>query len=112
MFASLAAAGMPLMLLVGAAPNAIAFESHQFRTREFFLAGLSRQLILIGVIGSVRLEGVALDGDADGALIVDHQVEIIPSLQGRWPVTSCHRPSRHSGPSALHGLTRIIHEGV
>ena len=39
MFASLAAAGMPFMLLVGAAPNAIAFESKQFKTREFFVYG-------------------------------------------------------------------------
>ena len=50
MFASLAAAGMPLILLVGAAPNAIAFESHQFRTREFFLTGLPASIVLIVVI--------------------------------------------------------------
>ncbi len=50
MFASLAAAGMPFMLLVGAAPNAIAFESHQFRTKEFFLYGIPASAILLLVI--------------------------------------------------------------
>jgi len=50
MFASLAAAGMPFLLLVGAAPNAIAFESHQFKTREFFLYGLPASAMLMGVI--------------------------------------------------------------
>jgi sodium-dependent dicarboxylate transporter 2/3/5 len=50
MFASLAAAGMPFLLLVGAAPNAIAFESHQFRTREFFLYGIPASAMLMGVI--------------------------------------------------------------
>jgi sodium-dependent dicarboxylate transporter 2/3/5 len=50
MFAALAAAGMPFMLLVGAAPNAIAFESHQFRTKEFFLYGIPASVILLVVI--------------------------------------------------------------
>nr|MEE4267647.1 SLC13 family permease [Candidatus Krumholzibacteria bacterium] len=50
MFASLAAAGMPFMLLVGAAPNAIAYESHQFRTREFFLAGIPASILLMAVL--------------------------------------------------------------
>ena len=51
MFASLAAAGMPFMLLVGAAPNAIAYESHQFKTKEFFLAGLPVSVLLLVVLG-------------------------------------------------------------
>ncbi len=50
MFAALAAAGMPFMLLVGAAPNAIAFEGHQFRTKEFFLYGIPASAILLVVI--------------------------------------------------------------
>jgi sodium-dependent dicarboxylate transporter 2/3/5 len=50
MFAALAAAGMPFMLLVGAAPNAIAFESHQFRTREFFIKGIPATVILLVVL--------------------------------------------------------------
>jgi sodium-dependent dicarboxylate transporter 2/3/5 len=49
-FASLAAAGMPFMLLVGAAPNAIAFESKMFRTREFFLHGIPASAMLMLVI--------------------------------------------------------------
>jgi sodium-dependent dicarboxylate transporter 2/3/5 len=51
LFASLVAAGMPFLLLVGAAPNAIAYESGQFKTSEFFLAGLPASLLLMVVIG-------------------------------------------------------------
>ena len=50
MFAALAAAGMPFMLLIGAAPNAIAFESHQFGTREFFLKGIPASIMLLVVL--------------------------------------------------------------
>jgi sodium-dependent dicarboxylate transporter 2/3/5 len=49
-FVALATAGMPFMLLVGAAPNAIAYESGQFRTREFFLAGVPASGILLVVL--------------------------------------------------------------
>jgi solute carrier family 13 (sodium-dependent dicarboxylate transporter), member 2/3/5 len=50
MFVSLATAGMPFMLLVGAAPNAIAYESNMFTTKEFFLAGIPASIILILVL--------------------------------------------------------------
>ncbi len=50
MFAALAAAGMPFMLLIGAAPNAIAFESNQFTTREFFLVGIPPSILLLVVL--------------------------------------------------------------
>ncbi len=50
MFVALATAGMPFMLLVGAAPNAIAYESNQFSTKEFFLAGIPPSVMLIGVL--------------------------------------------------------------
>ncbi len=50
-FASLATAGMPFLMLVGAAPNAIAYESKQFSTSEFFLAGLPASIILLVVLG-------------------------------------------------------------
>jgi len=49
-YASLAAAGMPFMLLVGAAPNAIAYESLQFKTKEFFLYGIPASIALMLVI--------------------------------------------------------------
>ncbi|PID78564.1 transporter [bacterium DOLZORAL124_64_63] len=49
-FVALATAGMPFMLLVGAAPNAIAYESGQFRTREFFLAGIPASGMLLAVL--------------------------------------------------------------
>ena len=51
LFASLAAAGMPFLLLVGAAPNAIAYESKQFKSSEFFMSGIPASLLLIIVVG-------------------------------------------------------------
>lgn len=51
MYASLVAAGMPFLLLIGAAPNAIAYDSRQFSTGEFFRHGLLLSLVLLLVIG-------------------------------------------------------------
>ncbi len=50
LFASLVAAGMPFLLLVGAAPNAIAYESKQFTTGQFFLTGVPASVLLMVVI--------------------------------------------------------------
>jgi len=50
LFASLVAAGMPFLLLVGAAPNAIAYESRQFTSGEFFMYGIPASIILMLVI--------------------------------------------------------------
>jgi solute carrier family 13 (sodium-dependent dicarboxylate transporter), member 2/3/5 len=47
LFASLVTAGMPFLLLVGAAPNAIAYDSKQFTTGEFFLYGIPASIILM-----------------------------------------------------------------
>lgn len=47
LFVSLVAAGMPFLLLVGAAPNAIAYESRQFTSAEFFRAGLPASGLLL-----------------------------------------------------------------
>jgi len=49
-YASLVTAGMPFMLLIGAAPNAIAYDSNQFTTGEFFLYGVCASLILMAVL--------------------------------------------------------------
>jgi sodium-dependent dicarboxylate transporter 2/3/5 len=49
LFASLVVAGMPFLLLVGAAPNAIAYDSKQFTTGEFFLWGIPASIILMMV---------------------------------------------------------------
>ncbi len=51
LFASLTAAGMPFLLLVGAAPNAIAYNSKQFTSGEFFLYGIPASILLMVVIG-------------------------------------------------------------
>ena len=51
LFAALVTAGMPFLLLVGAAPNAIAYDSKQFTTGEFFLYGLPASVILMVVVG-------------------------------------------------------------
>jgi sodium-dependent dicarboxylate transporter 2/3/5 len=51
LFSSLVVAGMPFLLLVGAAPNAIAYDSKQFTTGEFFMYGIPASLILMVVTG-------------------------------------------------------------
>lgn len=51
LFASLVTAGMPFLLLVGAAPNAIAYDSKQFTTAEFFLYGIPASILLMIVVG-------------------------------------------------------------
>lgn len=51
LFASLATAGMPFLLLVGAAPNAIAYSSKQFTSGEFFAAGIPASIILLAALG-------------------------------------------------------------
>ena len=50
LYASLVTAGMPFLLLVGAAPNAIAYDSKQFTTAEFFLYGIPASILLMAVI--------------------------------------------------------------
>ena len=47
LFASLVTAGMPFLLLVGAAPNAIAYDSKQFTTGEFLLYGIPASVMLM-----------------------------------------------------------------
>jgi len=49
-YASLVTAGMPFMLLIGAAPNAIAYDSKQFTPREFFVYGVYASIILMVVL--------------------------------------------------------------
>ena len=42
---------MPFLLLVGAAPNAIAYESKQFTSGEFFKYGIPASVVLMIVTG-------------------------------------------------------------
>jgi len=49
LYSATAAAAMPMMLLIGAAPNAMAYESKQFSTGEFFLAGIPGSLMVLAV---------------------------------------------------------------
>lgn len=51
LYVSLAAAGMPFLFLIGAAPNAIAYSSEQFKAGEFFLAGIPASALLMLVMG-------------------------------------------------------------
>jgi sodium-dependent dicarboxylate transporter 2/3/5 len=51
LYTTMAAASMPFMLLLGAAPNAIAYSSRQFTAREFFWAGMPASLLLMAVLG-------------------------------------------------------------
>ena len=50
LFAALVTAGMPFLLLVGAAPNAIAYDSKMFTTGEFFLYGIPASILLMVVV--------------------------------------------------------------
>ncbi len=47
LFSSLVVAGMPFLLLVGAAPNAIAYSSKQFTPGQFFLYGVPASILLM-----------------------------------------------------------------
>jgi sodium-dependent dicarboxylate transporter 2/3/5 len=49
-YTTLSAAGMPLLLLVGAAPNAMAYESRQFTQAEFLRAGLPASAVVMAVL--------------------------------------------------------------
>ena len=51
LYASLVVAGMPFLLLVGAAPNAIAYDSGQFTTGEFFGYGVPASIMLMVATG-------------------------------------------------------------
>jgi len=54
-YASLTTAGMPFLLLVGAAPNAIAYDSKQFTSGEFFMYGIPASIILMLVVAFAAL---------------------------------------------------------
>ena len=50
LFSALATAGMPFILLIGAAPNAIAYNSKQFTTGEFLKFGILASILLMVVL--------------------------------------------------------------
>lgn len=50
LYSALVTAGMPFLLLVGAAPNAIAYDSGQFSTGEFFAYGIPASIMLMLVV--------------------------------------------------------------
>lgn len=50
LFSALIVAACPFLLLVGAAPNAIAYDSKQFTTGQFFMAGIPASLVLMAVV--------------------------------------------------------------
>ena len=55
LFAALASAALPYMLLVGAAPNAIAYQSKQFTTGEFFMLGIPFTILAIVMVAIFAL---------------------------------------------------------
>lgn len=65
-YACLAAAGMPFVLRMGSAPNAIAYESRQFDKSELFRHGVVVSAILIAVILAASLFIWPLFGMAAG----------------------------------------------
>jgi len=50
LFTALIVSACPFLLLVGAAPNAIAYDSKQFTTGQFFVAGIPASIVLMAVV--------------------------------------------------------------
>ncbi|MBC2725844.1 SLC13 family permease [Desulfosporosinus sp.] len=50
LYGAVAMAGMPFLLLIGAAPNAIAYQSKQFSTGEFFVSGIPASAVIMGLL--------------------------------------------------------------
>ena len=50
LFSALIVSACPFLLLVGAAPNAIAYDSKQFTTGQFFVAGIPGSVVLMAVV--------------------------------------------------------------
>jgi len=50
LYSSLIVAACPFLLLVGAAPNAIAYDSKQFSTGQFFVAGIPGSVVLMALV--------------------------------------------------------------
>ncbi|HBW33874.1 SLC13 family permease [Desulfosporosinus sp. BICA1-9] len=50
LYGAVAMAGMPFLLLIGAAPNAMAYESKQFTTGEFFVSGIPASALIMGIL--------------------------------------------------------------
>ena len=50
LYSSLIVSACPFLLLVGAAPNAIAYDSKQFTTGQFFVAGIPGSIVLMAVV--------------------------------------------------------------
>jgi sodium-dependent dicarboxylate transporter 2/3/5 len=50
LYSSLIVSACPFLLLVGAAPNAIAYDSKQFTTGQFFMTGIPGSIVLMAVV--------------------------------------------------------------
>ncbi|MDH5445399.1 MAG: SLC13 family permease [Gammaproteobacteria bacterium] len=50
LYSALIVSACPFLLLVGAAPNAIAYDSKQFTTGQFFMAGIPASIVLMAVV--------------------------------------------------------------
>lgn len=55
LYSSLAMAALPYMLLVGAAPNAIAYQSKQFTTGQFFMIGVPFTILALVMVAVFAL---------------------------------------------------------
>ena len=50
LYSALIVSACPFLLLVGAAPNAIAYDSKQFTTGQFFMSGIPASVVLMAVV--------------------------------------------------------------
>ncbi len=55
LYSALTMAALPFLLLVGAAPNAIAYQSKQFTTGQFFMVGIPFTLIVLVMVALFAL---------------------------------------------------------
>lgn len=55
LYSALTMAALPFLLLVGAAPNAIAYQSKQFTTGQFFMVGIPFTLIVLAMVALFAL---------------------------------------------------------
>jgi solute carrier family 13 (sodium-dependent dicarboxylate transporter), member 2/3/5 len=71
-YATVSAAGLPLFLLIGAAPNAMAYESRQFTSREFLRAGIPATAVVLAVLALFALVVWPAMGMPVGTLPIRH----------------------------------------
>jgi len=116
LFSALTVAGMPFLLLVGAAPNAIAYESKQFTSGEFFRYGIPASILLMVVLAffvgfiwpmmGMPITATPLTEKQEQAhiLLIDHDEELIHVLSSALDDKGCQASTMFNCINALEFL--------